>query len=48
MRTTLAVRIELSRAARSTYHRRRRQAALGRLTPIENETIMTPRTATAV
>jgi len=25
-----------------TYHRRRRQAALGRLTPIEFETIMTP------
>ena len=25
----------------STYHRRRRQAALGRLTPIEFETIMT-------
>ena len=24
-----------------TYHRRRRQAALGRLTPIEFETIMT-------
>ena len=29
-----------------TYHRRRRQAALGRLTPIEYETIMTPQTAT--
>ena len=26
----------------STYHRRRRQEALGRLTPIEFETIMTP------
>lgn len=25
-----------------TYHRRRRQAALGRLTPVEYETIMTP------
>ena len=25
-----------------TYHRRRRQAALGRLTPTEYETIMTP------
>jgi transposase InsO family protein len=25
-----------------TYHRRRRQARLGRLTPIEFETIMTP------
>ena len=25
-----------------TYHRRRRQAALGKLTPIEYETIMNP------
>jgi putative transposase len=25
-----------------TYHRRRRQTALGHLTPIEYETIMTP------
>ena len=25
-----------------TYHRRRRQEALGRLTPVEYETIMTP------
>ncbi len=30
-----------------TYHRRRRQARLGRLTPIEFETIMTPQTALA-
>jgi putative transposase len=30
-----------------TYHRRRRQARLGRLTPIEYETIMTPQTAVA-
>jgi transposase InsO family protein len=30
-----------------TYHQRRRQAALGRLTPTEYETIMTPQTATA-
>ncbi len=30
-----------------TYHRRRRQAALGRLTPIEFETIMTPQAARA-
>jgi transposase InsO family protein len=30
-----------------TYHRRRRQARLGRLTPIEYEKIMTPQTATA-
>jgi transposase InsO family protein len=30
-----------------TYHRRRRQQALGRLTPTEYETIMTPQTALA-
>jgi transposase InsO family protein len=30
-----------------TYHRRRRQAALGRLTPIEFEVIMTPQAAQA-
>jgi putative transposase len=30
-----------------TYHQRRRQAALGQLTPIEYETIMTPQTAIA-
>ena len=30
-----------------TYHRRRRQARLGRLTPIEYETIMTPTAALA-
>ena len=30
-----------------TYHRRRRQASLGRLTPIEYELIMTPQAATA-
>jgi transposase InsO family protein len=30
-----------------TYHRRRRQAALGRLTPIEFESIMTPQTSQA-
>jgi putative transposase len=30
-----------------TYHRRRRQAALGRLTPIEYETIMTTAAAQA-
>jgi putative transposase len=30
-----------------TYHRRRRQDALGRLTPIEYETIMTPPAAQA-
>ena len=30
-----------------TYHRRRRQARLGRLTPIQYETIMTPSPALA-
>ncbi|ASR56869.1 transposase [Cellulomonas sp. PSBB021] len=30
-----------------TYHRRRRQARLGRLTPIEYETINTPQVALA-
>jgi putative transposase len=30
-----------------TYHRRRRQAALGRLTPVEYETIMTTPAAQA-
>ena len=30
-----------------TYHRRRRQAALGRLTPIEFEMIMTPQATQA-
>lgn len=30
-----------------TYHRRRRQTALGRLTPIEYEMTMTPQTETA-
>jgi transposase InsO family protein len=30
-----------------TYHRRRRQIALGRLTPVEFETIMTPQNAKA-
>ncbi|WP_269458221.1 hypothetical protein [Mycobacteroides stephanolepidis] len=32
---------------RFTYHRRRRQAALGKLTPIELETIMNPTQAHA-
>lgn len=31
----------------ATYHRRRRQRALGKLTPIEFETIMTTQAATA-
>ena len=30
-----------------TYHQRRRQTRLGRLTPIEYETIMTPQTTQA-
>jgi transposase InsO family protein len=30
-----------------TYHRRRRQVRLGRLTPVEYETIMAPHTALA-
>jgi putative transposase len=44
-RRTWATRQELRIAIvtwiERTYHRRRRQAALGRLTPIEYETIMT-------
>ena len=44
-RQTWATRDELRIAIvtwiERTYHRRRRQAALGRLTPIEYETIMT-------
>ncbi len=35
------LRIAIVRWIERTYHRRRRQAALGRLTPIEYETIMT-------
>lgn len=41
LRTAIVVWIE------RTYHRRRRQAALGRLTPLEYETIMTTQPATA-
>ena len=36
------LRIAIVTWIEKTYHRRRRQAALGRLTPIEYETIMTP------
>lgn len=36
------LRIEIITWIGRTYHRRRRQARLGRLTPIEYETIMTP------
>ena len=41
------LRIEIVTWIERTYHQRRRQATLGRLTPIEYETIMTPQTATA-
>ena len=41
------LRIAIVTWTERTYHRRRRQAGLGRLTPIEFETIMTPSTATA-
>lgn len=41
------LRIEIVTWIERTYHRRRRQDTLGRLTPIEYETIMTPQTATA-
>jgi len=35
------LRIAIITSIERTYHRRRRQAALGRLTPIEFEAIMT-------
>ena len=41
------LRIQIVTWIERTYHRRRRQACLGRLTPIEHEIIMTPQTATA-
>jgi len=41
------LRIEIVTWIERTYHRRRRQARLGRLTPIEFEMIMTPQTAHA-
>jgi putative transposase len=41
------LRIEIVTWIERTYHRRRRQARLGRMTPIEYEMIMTPQTATA-
>ena len=41
------LRIEIVTWIERTYHRRRRQAALGRLTPIEYETIMTTPAAQA-
>lgn len=41
------LRIEIITWIERTYHRRRRQARLGRLTPIEYETTRTPQTAPA-
>lgn len=41
------LRIEIVTWIERTYHRRRRQARLGRLTPIEYEMIMTPQAAAA-
>lgn len=45
--TRQELRIAIVTWIERTYHRRRRQARLGRLTPIEYETIMTPQTALA-
>jgi putative transposase len=45
--TRQELRIAIVTWIERTYHRRRRQAALGRLTPIEYETIMTPQAASA-
>ena len=41
------LRLEIVTWIERTYHQRRRQAALGRLTPVEYEMIMTPQTAHA-
>jgi transposase InsO family protein len=41
------LRIEIVTWIERAYHQRRRQPALGRMTPIEYEMIMTPQTATA-
>jgi putative transposase len=41
------LRIAIVRWIEKTYHRRRRQAALGRLTPVEYELIMSPTAAQA-
>ena len=41
-RTREELRIAIVSWIKRTYHRRRRQARLGRLTPIEYETIMNP------
>jgi len=45
--TRQELRIAILTWIERTYHRRRRQAALDRLTPIEYETIMTTVTAQA-
>jgi transposase InsO family protein len=45
--TRTELRIAIVTWIERTYHRRRRQVALGRLTPIEYETIINPQTATA-
>jgi putative transposase len=45
--TRTELRIAIVTWIENTYHRRRRQSALGRLTPIEYETIMTPQPAAA-
>ena len=41
-RTREELRIAIVTWIERTYHRRRRQVALGRLTPVEYEAIMTP------
>ncbi len=41
------LRISIDTWIERTYHRRRRQSALGRLTPIEYELIMIPTAAQA-
>ena len=41
------LRVEIVTWIERTYHHRRKQTALGRLTPVEYEMIMTPQTATA-
>lgn len=46
-RTRQDLRIAIVTWIEKTYHRRRRQARLGRLTPIEFETIRTTQAATA-
>ena len=45
--TRQELRIAIVTWIERTYHRRRRQTRLGRLTPIEYETIMTPQPALA-